>query len=100
MPTFVMVTRMDSGAVSSPQDLEELEKAAMARIREQCPEVTWQQSFAVLGPYDYVDVFEAPDTAAAQKVSMLIRAFGRAHSEIWPATSWRDFKETLHDLSA
>ncbi|NIR59869.1 MAG: GYD domain-containing protein, partial [Gammaproteobacteria bacterium] len=70
MRYFVMVTRMASEAVTSPQALEDLEKQAMAKVREQCPDVEWVQSFAVLGPYDYVDVFRAPDIETAQKVSV------------------------------
>jgi uncharacterized protein with GYD domain len=100
MPMFIMATRIDSSAVSKPEDLESLEKNAVAKIAESCPEVTWHHSFAVLGPYDYLDLFEAPDLASAQKVSVLIRAHGRAHSEIWPATRWQDFKTALHSLSA
>lgn len=98
MRYFVMATRMSSEAVTAPHDLEELEQRAMAKIREQCPEVEWVQSFAVLGPYDYIDVFKAADIEQAQKVSMLIRTFGRAHSELWPATEWRRFKETIESL--
>lgn len=99
MTMFAMATRIDAGAVSKPEDLEELEKAAVAKIKEHCPDVTWHQTLALLGPYDYLDLFDAPDLETAQKVSMLIRSFGRAHSEIWPATRWQDFKETLHSLS-
>lgn len=98
MRYFVMATRMSSEAVTTPQALEDLEQKAMAKVREQCPDVEWVHSFAVLGPYDYVDVFKAPDIETAQKVSMLIRTFGRAHSELWPATEWSRFKETIESL--
>jgi uncharacterized protein with GYD domain len=98
MPKFVMLTRVDPGVLRSPDALEQLERSAMESIREQCPQVKWLSSYAVLGPCDYVDTFEAPDNEAAAKVSMLIRTHGHAHSEVWPATDWQRFKQLVHDM--
>jgi uncharacterized protein with GYD domain len=39
----------------------------------------------VLGAYDYVDIFEAADIEVAMKVSTIVRTFGHAHTEVWPA---------------
>jgi uncharacterized protein with GYD domain len=98
MPTYVMLTRVSPEIVRSTQTLEDLERKAMDRIRALCPDVKWKQSYAILGPYDYLDIFEAPDNDTAAKVSTLIRAHGRAHSEIWVATEWQRFKQMLRAL--
>jgi len=96
MATFIMLTRVSPDAVKAPQSLEKLEQQAMEHIRGECPDVKWLQSFALLGPYDYLDIFSAPDVETAAKVGTMIRAYGRAHSEIWAATEWARFKEMLH----
>ena len=99
MPTFLLLTRVDSDAAGSPGDLEHLEQQAMQHIRSECPEVHWQRSYAALGPYDYVDIFDAPDIDTATKVSMIIRTYGHAHSEVWPLTDWNRFKEMIHEAA-
>ena len=98
MATYAMLTRVSPEIVGSAHTLEELEHKAMERIRARCPDVKWKQSYAILGPYDYLDIFEAPDNDTAAKVSTLIRAHGRSHSEVWVATEWQRFKQMLRSL--
>ena len=98
MNTFIMVTRLNSEAISSPQVLEDLEKQAVAKIGAECPSVEWLGNYAALGPYDYVDIFRADGIETAAKVATLIRTFGHAHSEVWPVIEWARFKDLVHGL--
>ncbi|NIR30486.1 MAG: GYD domain-containing protein [Gammaproteobacteria bacterium] len=98
MPTFVMLTRLEPSALRSPRSLEKLEGEVVERIQSECPEVEWVGNYATLGPYDYLDVFRAPDVETATKVSAIIRTFGHAHAEIWATTEWQRFKEIVRDL--
>lgn len=100
MQIFVMLTRLSPEALRAPASMEDFEKRAVDHIEKECPDVKWLHSYALLGPYDYLDIFSAPDIDAALKVSALIRTFGRAHSEIWGATDWGNFKNILHSLPA
>ncbi|AOY57653.1 MULTISPECIES: GYD domain-containing protein [Desulfococcus] len=99
MSEFVMLTRLSANAVHLPMALEELEKKIMAQIRSECPRVEWLHSYAILGPYDYMDIFRAPDDADAFKVATIIRSYGYAHTEIWGAKEWQAFKALIRDLS-
>lgn len=98
MQTFIMLTRLSPDAVRSPQALEQLEHKAMDRVRKDCPDVQWVGSYAILGPCDYLDIFQAKDVEAANRVSTLIRTFGHARTEVWPATEWKRFKEIVRGL--
>ncbi|PWE18517.1 GYD family protein [Marinicauda salina] len=98
MSTYIMLTRLSHEALKSPSSLQELERQVKERLDAECPDVEWKDSYAVLGPADYLDIFEAPDNAAATKVATIIRTFGHAETEIWGATPWDEFKEMARYL--
>ncbi len=93
MTTFVLLTRLSPEAVREPGLVEELNRKVESRIKQECPQVKWLANYAVLGPYDYLDIFEAPNTDEATKVALLVRSFGHATTETWVATPWERFLE-------
>jgi uncharacterized protein with GYD domain len=99
MMTFVMLTRLAPGAMRSPRELESIERDVMQRVRAECLETEWLHSFAVLGPYDYVDIFQVPNIETATKISTLVRTYGHATTELWPAVGWARFKDIIRALT-
>jgi uncharacterized protein with GYD domain len=91
MPT----TRLTPESAKTPADLKRLEKTVTERIRKDCPQVKWVANYAILGPCDYLDVFEAPDETIAAKVVMIIRSYGHATTETWTAMPWERFEIVL-----
>jgi uncharacterized protein with GYD domain len=93
MATYAMLTRLSPEALTKPGGVIELNRAVEGRIKKECPGVRWLANYSVLGPCDYLDIFEAPDGESATKVSLLIRSFGHATTETWMVTPWDRFVE-------
>ena len=100
MGTYVMLTRLSSEALKQPQSVTELNKRVENRIKKECPGVKWLANYAVLGPCDYLDIFEAPDSDAATKVALLVRSFGHGTTETWVATPWDRFLNLATSLKS
>lgn len=60
MATFVILSRIAPEAVRDPKDFKALAKTVAAKIKQQCPGVTWKDSFATLGRFDVVDIVRQP----------------------------------------
>lgn len=91
MATYVMLTRLSPDALAKPESVVELNRRVESRIKKECPGVKWLANYSVLGPCDYLDIFEAPNGDVATKVALLVRSFGHATTETWVATSWDRF---------
>ena len=98
MATYVMLTRLSPDAITDPSAIAELGHQVTEKLNAECPEAKWISSYAVLGPYDYLDLFEAPDNEAAAKAAVVVRSFGHATTEIWPATPWERFLEVIRSM--
>jgi uncharacterized protein with GYD domain len=70
-----MQTRLSPEALTRPQSVAELNTQVEDRIKKECPTVKWLANYAVLGPCDYLDIFEAPDADTATKVALIVRSF-------------------------
>jgi uncharacterized protein with GYD domain len=90
-----MLTKLDPRSVKKPQDLRGLEVEVKQRLEKELPQVKWTLNCAVLGPVDYLDVFDAPDAEAAAKVAMIIRSYGHATTELWTLVPWEKFKNLI-----
>jgi uncharacterized protein with GYD domain len=99
MASYVMLTRLTPEALPKPENVVELNNKVTDRIKRECPNVKWIANYAVLGPYDYLDIFEAPDAETATKVALIVRSFGHATTETWVATQWDRFAELARKLA-
>ncbi len=99
MGSYVMLTKISPESMTSPGNLTKLEEQVQSAVKKHCPQVKWLSNYAVLGPYDYLDIFEAPDEVTASKVATIVRSFGHATTETWPAIPWARFEALLRELS-
>jgi uncharacterized protein with GYD domain len=95
MATYVILSRFSPDAFRDPNDFKQLAATVAEKIRSECPEVTWKESYATLGRFDVVDIVEAGDVKQVEKAAMLIRAFGHSTTETLQGTPWKDFLDTL-----
>ncbi len=93
-----MVTQLKGEEAHPALRLEEKEGRAMRAIKDAGLDVEWIANYATLGPYDYVDIFRAPDDETALKVSTLVRTISGAYTEVLGAIEWARFREMLAEL--
>ncbi|MEM4576730.1 MAG: GYD domain-containing protein [Candidatus Nezhaarchaeales archaeon] len=55
------------------------------------------QQYAVLGPYDFVNIVEAPDNETVAKVSVELGSRGTVHIISMPAIPVKDFIEKVKE---
>src|SRR4051812_10698562 len=92
MASYILLTRMTAEAMRDLDNFRELNSHVDEKLREEGLEIHWVAHFTTLGPYDYLDIFEAKDNEEAAKVALVIRSLGHATTEVWPAVPWDRFE--------
>lgn len=100
MSTFILLSRHQSNLKDTDEALSMLSDRLKRKVESACDGVEWKVGYAVLGPYDYLDVFEAPDVETAAKVAFLVRSNTDVDTDIWAATSRDSFESMISDLEA
>ena len=98
MATFVLMTKLAPDVSRQVKDRARIGRAWLDEVKEKVPEVRFTAHFALLGPYDFLDIFEAPDEEAAAKVSMIGLSNGALQAESWVAIPYKRFVELAEDL--
>jgi uncharacterized protein with GYD domain len=93
--TYIILSRFSPEAFDDPKEFKDLAAAVSAKIKAQCPDITWKGSFSTLGRFDVVDFVQADDPKQIEKAAMIIRAYGHSMTETLVATPWKEFLSVL-----
>ena len=99
MPMFALMTRLAPGALHDAEGRRRTGKEWLQKVKATCPAVRWTAHYAILGPYDFMDIYEAPDAETAHTVSILSRAGGAVSVESWQLLPYDDYLKVLEKVS-
>jgi len=98
MPTFVLMTKLSPALLESPSKRRRVGREWKKAVDRACPEVTWTAHYALLGPYDFMDIYEAPDADVAAKVALITQANGALKAESWTALPYARYLEIAREV--
>ncbi len=93
MPTYVLMTKLGPDLAKEMKHRREIGREWRKRVRELCPSVKFIAHYALLGAYDFLDIFEAANEEEATLVSMVSRSAGAVSAESWTAIPYARFLE-------
>jgi uncharacterized protein with GYD domain len=98
MQTFVLMTKLAPEMSRQVNDQAKLGRLWLEQVKEKCPEVNFLAHYALLGPYDFLDIYEAPDEETAAKVSLITLQTGAFLAESWVAIPYKRFVELAETI--
>lgn len=98
MATFILLTKLSSDSLGDLHTRESVGRNWFDAVKAKCPEVKWVDHYALLGPFDFMDIYEAPDPDIAAKVSMITMSKGAVKTETWCALPYRQFLKIAQEL--
>lgn len=96
MPIYILATKLQNPDLVEKRT-EQGEKW-LNLVREKVPDIKWIAHYAILGRYDFLDIFEVKNEKDAAKVSLLSRSAGAIFAESWVAIPYTGFLELIEDL--
>jgi len=98
MATFILLTKLSPDSLGSPKDRKKIGSRWLEAVKAACPDVKWVDHYAILGPYDFMDIYEAPSQEEAAKVAMITMEKGAIKAETWGAIPYKHFLEVVKAL--
>lgn len=98
MQTFILMTKLAPELSRQVKDQDKIGREWLEQVKEKCPEVNFLSHYALLGPYDFLDIYEAPDEESAAKVSLISLRSGAFLAESWVAIPYKRFVELTEQI--
>ena len=91
MGLYVLMSKLSPSTMRDPRGRREAGHAWLKKVEDLCPGLRWVAHYALLGPYDFMDVYEAADPEMPFRVSLVSRELGAVTAESWPAVKYEAF---------
>jgi uncharacterized protein with GYD domain len=98
MRTFILMTKLSPEVSRQVKDRAKIGRDWLEQVKQKCPEVKFIAHYALLGPHDFMDIYEAPDEETAAKVSMISLANGAFLAESWATIPYKRFVELAEEI--
>lgn len=98
MQTFILMTKLSPEVARQVKNRAKLGRAWLEQVKRKCPEVKFIAHYALLGPYDFLDIYEAPNEEIAAKVSMISLSKGALQAESWTAIPYKRFLKLTEEI--
>jgi len=98
MSTYILLTKLAPEATNQLKDRAKSSHDWYTHVKEKCPKVKFLAHYALLGQYDFLDIYEAADEETAAKVSMISRTEGALSAESLIAIPHKRFLELSGEL--
>ncbi len=98
MSTYILLTKMSPDLSSRMKDRAAIGRNWLEHVKDKCPDVKFLAHYALLGQYDFMDIYEAPDEKTAAKVSIIGQANGAFSAESMPAIPYKEYLELVKEI--
>jgi uncharacterized protein with GYD domain len=98
MPTYILITKLSADQSIQMKDRAKQGRAWLDQVKETCPEVKFLAHYFVLGQYDFIDIYEAPDEQTAAKVSLISMSKGAFQAQSLPAIPYKKYLELIDEI--
>lgn len=98
MQTFILMTKLSPDVCKQVKDRGKLGRAWLEQVKQKCPAVNFLAHYAILGDFDFLDIYEAPDEETAAKVSMISLSNGAFQAKSLIAIPYRRFVELTKEI--
>ncbi len=98
MATFMLMTKLSPDITAQMKNRAEVGRAWLEQVKKKCPEVKFLAHYGLLGPFDFCDIYEAPDAETAAKVSMISLSNGALQAESWMAIPYKRIVELATEI--
>ena len=92
------MTKLSPDASRLVKDRPRLGREWLDQVKSKCPEVKFISHHFLLGKYDFMDIYEAPDEETAAKVTMISLANGAFMAESLMAIPYKKFVELTEEI--
>lgn len=98
MQTYMLFTKLSTDLSYEMKNLKRQGRSWLDQVKDKCPEVKFLAHYAILGEYDFVDIYEAPNPEVAAKVSMISQANGALQARSMLAIPYKRFLELADEI--
>lgn len=99
MQTYILLTKLAPQSSSQFKNRSKTSHDWYKLVKHNCPEVKFLSHFALLGQYDFLDIYEAPNEEVAAKVSIISRMNGALYAESLIAIPHSKFLDLSEEVS-